>query len=122
MSRKIHIDSVREEDREKILEDLQIKIEGSSYVSNSAPSYIYPLQVTDEHAYIPFSYGRTCAGSPFLCPERDTFGKLTCKFEGSLREHQKSIKTEAISHLNKYGSTIIAAYPGIGKCLRSCYP
>lgn len=116
MSRKMHIDSVSEADREQIMKDLQIKMEGSTYVKNSQTSYIYPIEVTEDHAYIPFSYGRTCAGGPFECPERNEFGKLKCKFEGSLREHQKEVKTEAISHLNKYGSTIIAAYPGYGKC------
>ena len=117
MSRKIYIDSVDETDREQIMKDLQIKLEGSTYAQNSKPSYIYPLDVTDDHAYIPFSYGNTCAGGPFPCPERSEFGKLQCKFEGSLREHQKEVKTEAISHLNKYGSTIVAAFPGYGKCL-----
>ena len=117
MSRKIHIDSVGEKDREQIMNDLQIKIEGSSYVHNSKPSYIYPIEVGEDYAYIPFSYGRTCAGGPFECPERSEFGKLKCRFEGSLRDHQKVVKTEAISDLNKYGSTIIAAYPGYGKCL-----
>jgi len=117
MSRKIHIDSVDEKDREIIMKDLQIKLEGSTYVNNSKPTYIYPLDVTEDNAYIPFAYGRTCAGSPFKCPERESFTKLRCKFDGSLRDHQKVVKTEAISHLNKYGSTIIAAYPGWGKCL-----
>jgi superfamily II DNA or RNA helicase len=117
MSRKIHIDSVDEKDREQIMNDLQIKIEGSAFVHNSQPTYIYPLNVTEDYAYIPFAYGRTCTGGPFHCPERDKFKKIKCEFSGSLRDHQKEVKSEAISDLNKYGSTIIAAYPGFGKCL-----
>lgn len=117
MSRKIHIDSIDESDREQIMKDLQIKIEGSTYVQNAQPSYVYPIEVGEDYAYIPFAYGRNCAGSPFPRPERKELGQLECAFEGRLRDHQNEVKTEAISHLNKYGSTVIAAYPGYGKCL-----
>jgi hypothetical protein len=118
MSRKIHIESIELDAREQIMKELQIKIEGSKYVNNSKPTYIYPIEVGEDYAYIPFSYGRTCIGGPYECPDRDSYPKLNCKFDGSLRPHQKDIKTEAISDLNKYGSTIIAGYPGIGKCHR----
>lgn len=121
MSREIHIDSVDEKDREQIMKDLQIKLEGSTYVQNSKSSYIYPIDVREDYAYIPFAYGRTCTGGPFPCPERDAYKKLTCRFEGSLRDEQKKVKTEAIDHLNKYGSTIIAAMPGFGKTAMSIY-
>jgi superfamily II DNA or RNA helicase len=120
MSRKIHIESTELDVREQIMKDLQVRIEGSKY-SNSSPSYVYPIEVGEEYAYIPFAYGRICTGGPFECPNRDTYPKIECKFDGSLREHQKVIKTEAISHLNKYGSTIIAGYPGIGKTAMAIY-
>lgn len=116
MSRKIHIESIELDAREQIMKELQIKLEGSKYVHNSKPTYIYPIDVGEDYAYIPFAYGRTCVGGPYECPDRKSYPKLKCKFEGSLRPHQKEVKTEAISHLNKYGSTIIAAYPGFGKC------
>lgn len=121
MSRKLHIDSVDEKDREQIMSDLQIKIEGSKYVHNSQPTYIYPIDVTEDYAYIPFAYGRTCAGGPFQCPERDSYKKIKCKFNGSLRDHQKEVKTEAISDLNKYGSTIVSCYCGFGKTCMAIY-
>lgn len=121
MSREILIDSLSDEVREKITKDLQIKIEGSTFVYNSQPTYIYPIDVTDDYAYIPFAYGRTCSGGPFPCPERNTYPSTNVKFEGELRPMQKEIKKEAISHLNKYGSTIIAAFPGIGKTSMSIY-
>ena len=121
MSRQIHIDSVDEKDRDVIMKDLQIKIEGSKFVYDPKPSYIYPIDVGEDYAYIPFAYGRTCAGGPFECPKRDSYKKLMCKFEGFLREEQKEVKTEVIDHLNKYGSTIIAAMPGFGKTAMSIY-
>jgi superfamily II DNA or RNA helicase len=121
MSRKIHIDSLDDVGRATIMGDLQIKMEGSSYTQNSQASYIYPFCVTEDYVYVPFAYGRTFSCGPFKCPEREEFGKLRCKFEGSLRTHQKEVKTEAISHLNKFGSTIIAAFPGYGKTALAIY-
>jgi superfamily II DNA or RNA helicase len=121
MSRKITIDSVSMEDREQITKDLQIEIEGSSFVHNSKSRFIYPIDVGDVYAYIPFAYGRECKGGPFMCPERDNFSEISCKFGGSLRPEQKVIKNEAISHLNKYGSTLIACYPGMGKTCMAIY-
>ena len=121
MSRQILIDSITDNEREQIMKELQIKIEPSSYSFNAQPTYIYPFDITDDYAYIPFSYGRTCPGGPYPCPGRDAYDKLTCKFGGSLRDKQKPVKTEAISHLNKYGSTIIAAYPGFGKTALAIY-
>jgi superfamily II DNA or RNA helicase len=121
MSRKIYIDSIKYEDREQIMKDLQIKLEGSTFAYNSKPTYIYPIDVQDDFAYIPFAYGRSCPGGPFLCPERETYKKIDIKFGGKLRPNQQEVKKEAISHLNKYGSTIIAAYPGFGKTASAIY-
>lgn len=121
MSREIHIDSVDEKDREQIVKDLQIEIKGSKFALNANPTYIYPINVTEDYAYIPFAYGRTCAGGPFLCPKRDLYKKMSCSFNGNLRDEQKEVKNEAIDHLNKYGSTIIAAFPGFGKTAMAIY-
>lgn len=112
MSRKIHIDSVPQDRREKIMKDLTIKIEPSSYVFNAQPTYIYPVDVTETHGYIPFAYNRS-----FPRPERKSFTQVKPKFVGSLRPQQIVVRKEAISNLNKYGSIIIAAFPGFGKCL-----
>ena len=121
MSREFIIDEVPMEHKEKIMADLQIKIEGNTFVKNSAPKYIYPLDVTDIHAYIPFAYGLTCPGGPFDRPNRDSFPNMNKKFNGSLRDEQKILKREALDHLNKYGSTIIAANTGFGKTCTSIY-
>ena len=68
MSREFVIDEVSMEDKKKIMGDLQIKIEGSTFVHNSKPKYIYPLDVTDTRAYIPFAYGSKCPGGPYPRP------------------------------------------------------
>ena len=121
MSRQIHIDSVSEKDREQMMKDLQITIEGSKFIYNSKPRYIYPLDVEGEYGYLPFSYARTCIGGPFDRPDNNNFSTINCKFKGLLREEQKKIKNEAISHLNKFSSTLIAVYTGCGKTCMSIY-
>lgn len=121
MSREIHIDSIKLEVREQIIKELQIKVDGSTFIYNSKPSYIYPIDEVGDYAYIPFAYGRKCVGGPFPCPDRKSYSTLNCEFSGGLRDHQNEVKKEAISHLNKYGSTIIAAYPGFGKSCMAIY-
>ena len=121
MSREILIDSLSDEIREKITYDLEIKIEVSTFVYNAHPKFIYPMDVTDTHAYIPFAYGRTCIGGPYPCPSRDIYPSSKVMFTGELRPIQKEIKKEAISHLNKYGSTVISAYCGCGKTALAIY-
>lgn len=121
MSLKIHIDSVPMDVRKQIMKDLQVEIEGSSFVYNAQSRFIYPIDVGEEYAYIPFSYGRTCKGGPFSRPDRESYSNIKCKFDGSLRDHQKEITKEAISYLNKYWSCLLAGYPGIGKTAMSIY-
>ena len=123
MSRKILIDSLSDKIRDQISNELEIKVEGSTFVFKAKPKFIYPMDVTDTHAYVPFAYGRTCVGGPYPCPERNTYlgQNPELSFIGELRPIQKEIKTEAIQDLNKYGSTIISAYPGCGKTSIAIY-
>jgi superfamily II DNA or RNA helicase len=118
MSRKVSIDDIPEDSRKEIMKDLTIKVEQSSYSFSSQAKYIYPFEVTedDEFAYIPFAYGRTCPhGGPFPAPPKENFPTTKYTFDGQLRSHQTEVKSEAIKHLNKDGSTIISCYPGYGK-------
>jgi superfamily II DNA or RNA helicase len=121
MSRVFEINSVSIEDRQKIMEDLSVKLERSTFVMNSQPKYIEALDVTDTHAYIPFAYGRKCSGGPFPRPDRNNFPMMTQRFSGKLRDKQRVVKREALEHLNKYGSTIIAACTGFGKSCTAVY-
>lgn len=116
MSREIHIDSVPIEERKKIMKELQIKIESSEYVFNSQPKYIYPFDVTDTHAYLPFAYAEK-----FDRPPREYFPVTNTKFIGKLRPTQREVKKEVINNLNKYGSTLLASYTGFGKTITAIY-
>ena len=120
MSRELLIESLSDEIREQISNELELKIEGSTFVY-TRPKFIYPMNIIGIHAYIPFAYGRTCVGGPYRCPEKDTYQVTNVNFIGQLRTTQKEIKSEAIIHLNNYGSTVIAGYPGCGKTSMAIY-
>ena len=71
MSREIHIESLKDEDIDIINKELEIVIEPGPYDTNSKPTFIYPMDISKDgsHAYIPFAYGRTCAGGPYDRPD-----------------------------------------------------
>jgi len=128
MSREFILGDMANELVEAIQEQLEIKVEQEGFGGKKTISFIYPWAIENEKAYIPMAYAQEFSnlnsedhgidGKPlFPVPELNTFSKLKCEFSGELREHQKIIKNEAITHLDKIGSTIIAAYPGFGKCL-----
>jgi superfamily II DNA or RNA helicase len=127
MAREIHIDSISEDNRKKLTEELSIKIDPSSFTPKAQPTYIYPYDVIsiggEDYGYIPFAYGGEdeCPGGPYPRSLKENFSTREYKFVGSLRDHQKQVKTEAIDHLNKYGSTVISCYPGYGKTCSSIY-
>lgn len=112
MSRKLFIESLDEKELEKLSQELHIKQEPSKYAFNATPKFITLYEAENNDLYVPFAYNRTYAR-----PARKAFTSCTPKFGGSLREAQIEVKTEAIQHLNKYGSTIVSAYCGFGKCL-----
>ena len=121
MSKRLDLNSISEEHKTNILKDLQIKIEGSTFASNAVSKYIYPIDILNGIAYIPFSYGRVCPSGRIPSPDRCTYTDISCSFAGKLRDEQKIVKKEAISHLSNYGSSIIAAFPGFGKSCTALY-
>ena len=116
MSRKILIDSIPMEKREYIMKDLEIKIEPSNFAYNARTTYIYPFDITDTHAFLPFAYAKK-----YPRPPRDSSSETKIRFNGSLRPHQKEVKSEAISCLNKYGSVLLSCHCGWGKTAAAIY-
>jgi superfamily II DNA or RNA helicase len=116
MSRKISLNNLSEEQRDTISKELQIKIEASEYMFNGQAKYIYPYDLDDDNLYVPFAYSRE-----YDRPDRKDLTPLNVKFVGNLRDYQKDVSTEAINHLNKYGSSVIASFPGFGKTFIGIY-
>jgi superfamily II DNA or RNA helicase len=50
---------------------------------------------------------------------REEFAAMSSSFCGELRPEQQQIQKEAVAHLNRQGSILIAVYPGGGKTITS---
>lgn len=77
----------------------------------------YRIQEEEQLIYLPFQWAYS---QPFFQPyrrPRTDYDMLKTRFKGQLREEQKVIQTEAIQHLNRHGSILIACYPGFGKTI-----
>jgi superfamily II DNA or RNA helicase len=112
MSLKINIDDLDNQYRDKINNDLTIKIENKSGMGMSKS--IYLPEIDDQFIYTPFAYSITELDKKRR--ERKEFSEINVKFDGELKEEQKIVKKEALSHL-KTGSVIISCYTGFGKTI-----
>lgn len=120
MSCSISLDELSTEQREKISQDLEIKMEQSNY-DMGPPKYVYPYEIdNDDVIHLPFAYGFMVTGKKR--PDRTTFPPADIKFKGELRDVQKELKKEAVNVLSKKGRVIISAYTGFGKCLKKDTP
>jgi hypothetical protein len=119
MSKRTKTADLSDETREKIAEELEIKIEASKYANGAPPKFIYPFSIVEtdgvEYIHVPFAYGKNIN---LKRPLQSTYPEVEFKFEGTLRPEQKIVRSEAIGHLNKYGCTLLACFPGFGKCLK----
>jgi superfamily II DNA or RNA helicase len=113
MSRSVVLTTLSTKDKEEISKELTIEIEQSKYSYIQTPKVLNPYQVEKGIGYFPFAYKN------FPRRVRSDFGVVKATFKGELRPEQAELQTEAINHLNKNGSIIIAAYTGFGKTCTS---
>lgn len=114
MSRKIDLTDLTDKQLEKMSKDLTITQEPSKYAFSAKPTYISLVEAEGDVCYVPFAYA-----SNYPRPERTKFTQTELEFVGSLRDHQKVVRKEAIDSLNKTGSVIISCYCGFGKTILS---
>ena len=118
MSTKIKIKNLSMDMRQKIVKDLKIEKKLGKY--EKVPKFLEPYYIeekTDE-IYLPFAWSLENIKN-IIRPERKDLDKINTKFTGNLRENQKIVRDEAISMLNKTGSTILSLYCGFGKTFLS---
>lgn len=101
--------------RVKLHNDLVISVE-QTFGDFKKIKHVYPFDVTDNHVYIPFAYGKK---NKYKRPSKDVFSKRSYEFKGVLRDTQQELENEAIQRINKYGSVLISAYVGFGKSCTS---
>jgi superfamily II DNA or RNA helicase len=115
MSILVPIDSLNYDQKYKVDNDLEIRIEIEN--PRMASRTIYPYDIIENDVIIPFGFA--CSELSLPRRSRDSFSTFQLLFTGSLRDEQKEIKRETIQFLNKTGSAIISAYPGFGKTCTS---
>jgi len=112
MSIKTNIDTLNQDKRDKINNELKLELKGPGM-----SKWIFPFDLIGDDLFVPFAYG--IRQLKLKRPLRDTFTVMNRKFEGILRDEQLIVKKEAIDILDKQGSVIISAYPGFGKTIGS---
>lgn len=113
MSLILDIEELSNEERDKINNDMTIKIENK--MSFIPPRSFYLPEILNDKIYLPFAYTINILNKKRK--SRKEFPQMNIKFTGSLRDEQKIVKKEALDHLNKTGSVIVSAFTGFGKCL-----
>lgn len=130
MSISIPLQTLSDEQRLKISDDLSISTESEAQKfkrkrfggKGSAETVdVYDICESSGLLYLPFFYAQS---QVHLCPqEYSKFPPLTegVNFASPLRDSQKAIKKEAVDILNKQNVVMISAYPGFGKTCTSIY-
>ena len=113
MSCKVNIDNLSDDQRERINEELKIKLEDNKYSIGMPPRYIFPYEIEGDNIYLPFSYAYRVL--KLVRPKREYFSSMSVKFEGEMREEQREVYNEALTNLSKKGSVIVSCYCGFGK-------
>lgn len=118
MSVSIPINSLTDEQKDSITNDLTIRIEPSQYALNQPPTFLYPFDTENKNVFIPFSYA---VEKGFERLPLSNFPKSEIEFKGHLRKNQKIVKSEVIRHFNDHGCSLISAYCGFGKTVLGTY-
>jgi len=111
MACKTSIDNFDDEQLASIEKELTLPLRKTGIQQK----FVYPFNLIDRQVYLPLSYATIEWG--IQRPPRELFSQMSVKFEGKLREEQIKVKNDAISCLNKTGSTLMSMYCGFGKCL-----
>lgn len=116
MSLELTINTISEEDLEKIHAEMKIKMEDK--YSFGPAKYFIPYEIVgDNSVLIPFAYA---AGELRRKRRpRNVFEAMEHPFNGELRDEQLVVRNEAIQTLNKTGSVILSMYCGFGKTITS---
>ena len=116
MSLSVAVNQIPDEDKTKINDVLQIKMEDK--YSFGPPRYFIPYHITEfQDIKLPFAFAVQTL--KYARRKRTDLPSTEVKFEGELRPEQKEVKTEAIAVLNKMGSVILSMYCGFGKTITS---
>lgn len=120
MSVRVPLPAIDEKTRRHIYRKLKVREKpnmrsGGSVFRNLKEVAPYRIDEPSQHIFLPFHWSQPQFES-YRRP-RDACGVMNSSFAGRLRDEQKVIQTEAIGHLNRQGSILLACYPGFGKTI-----
>lgn len=117
MSLKTKVNSISNENIDKINDDLILKIENNKYNRFAPPKSVLVYKIVNDDIFIPFTYG--VKELKMKRKERKEFSSMNVDFTGSLREGQEIVKQEALKILSKNGSIMLSLCTGYGKTITS---
>ena len=112
MSIKVDVDTLTEEQRNII--NGELKIENKAKYGGMS-KWIFPHNLINDDIYLPLAFSFTHL--KLKRRPRSDFTAMSVSFEGTLRDEQKIVKTEALESLSSSGSVIISMYVGGGKTI-----
>lgn len=125
MAIRINKDVLTAEQKEIIRKQLymQPKISGffakKRFAVSKDPILMWSLDKPKNEVIVPYIFGNTLLGYHVNSKKQYPPGKFN--FNGTLRQHQIPITTQALEHLNSLGTTTLGVYPGCGKTIMSAY-
>lgn len=111
MSLLTNLETLEYETREKISNDLEIKIQNK--FNPSQVKYLHPFSIEGDDIKLPFAYAVQILNLKRL--ERVLFPPSQVIFNTPLREEQMVVEREAITRLSAKGSVMISCATGFGK-------
>lgn len=124
MSIKFKVEHLSQATREQIAKELEIDANADSkrgrpYIKKPK-KYMYPYNIVGNNITIPMAWALKNIPNATR-RSRHVFSQTSFSYKAELRPAQKIIKKEALAHLNKRGTAVIAAYPGFGKTVTSLH-
>lgn len=111
-------DTVSQAFRQSIVQELIVSSK-ADFRGYSKPIDIYPYDVVDNIAYIPFYYGNQKLRK--YPNDSIVFSKKERKFTGVLREYQKEVVQDAVKRLNAVRCVFLSMATGKGKTLTTIF-
>ncbi len=117
MSIKVHIDSLSNEQRKRILSELEFE-NASKRNTNRINPWIeaYHIDEITSEIYLPYAYAFSMGFA-----NTDIYTTIPFTFTGCLRDYQQEIEKETIDELEKKNTIILSLHTGWGKSLYSIY-
>lgn len=128
MSIKVELSKLSKTEAKQIQKDLNIVKESSFYLKKKqrfggggSETIVKFYSVSDDakHVFLPFTYGRALTKD---FPNDDLeYAEAKLTFKGNLRKNQEEVIDEALEHLNKTRTVLLALCTGFGKTVLGAY-